>query len=180
MYINITNYKIYSGSGQESGSGQGSGSESTHNINDNMLNNIYEYDYSQDTYTTTNNRKKILFIFIGVAICFFIIIILYIYDSCYYFKYNYNINCEKIKNISNIKCIYCKIKCINYKNKILPNNIDDSDNDNDCVICLNNNDNKSITLLCNHRFHGKCINQWIQTSIDSNNIIHCPLCRVVI
>lgn len=174
MHININkNYSEYNNNietGYYSGSGSGSGSELDSN-----------FDYSQDSYTTTNFRKGIiLYIFIAFVICFCILIIPYIHDSCRIFKYNFDKKYKNIKKITNIKCIHCKLKYINYKNK---NKINPDDNNIDCdtcTICLTNNDKNSIKLLCNHSFHNDCINEWIQTSIDSGNTIQCPLCRVSI
>ena len=178
MHLNI-NYSEYN---IESGSGSGKNNYEYDYEYD------YNYDYGQETYTITNHRKVLVYIFIAFVICFWILIIPYLYDSCCYFKYKFNINFKKIKNITNAKCINCKLKYINYKNKnyknknknkIIPN--DDGDmNDDDCTICLSNNDKNSIILLCHHRFHSNCINQWIQTSIDNRNSIQCPLCRVTI
>jgi len=170
MHININkNYSEYNNIGSGSGSGSSSGSELDSH-----------FDYSQDSYTTTNFRKGILlYVFITFVMCFCIIIIPYIHDSCCYFKHKCNIKFKNIKKITNIKCIHCKLKYINYKNKNKINPDDDIDNDT-CTICLINNNKNSIKLLCNHSFHNDCINQWIQTSIESGNTIQCPLCRVSI
>lgn len=49
---------------------------------------------------------------------------------------------------------------------------------NDCVICLENINQKSkkISLLCDHIYHEKCISQ-LHDSCDVNLEIVCPICR---
>lgn len=44
-----------------------------------------------------------------------------------------------------------------------------------CSICLTDLKKDIKTLNCKHSFHEKCINEWINISI--NNISTCPLCR---
>ena len=43
--------------------------------------------------------------------------------------------------------------------------------ENDCSICFEELDNNPTTLMCGHKFHTNCINQWIP---NNNN---CPMCR---
>ena len=47
--------------------------------------------------------------------------------------------------------------------------------ENECSICLEDiHKNEEKILMCNHKFHKKCINKWTKI----NNI--CPLCRKII
>ena len=47
--------------------------------------------------------------------------------------------------------------------------------ENECSICLEDiHKNEEKVLMCNHKFHKKCINKWTKI----NNI--CPLCRKII
>jgi hypothetical protein len=51
---------------------------------------------------------------------------------------------------------------------------------NECSICLNemNEPNETTKLIyCNHTFHSECINNWINTCKKELKIITCPLCR---
>jgi hypothetical protein len=50
----------------------------------------------------------------------------------------------------------------------------------DCIICLEpvkKKSTSSVTLDCGHRFHRKCINNWIKTQYDSRLVIACPTCK---
>lgn len=40
-----------------------------------------------------------------------------------------------------------------------------------CSICLDSTDDKFIKTVCQHNFHEKCLQMWL----DKNNV--CPLCR---
>ena len=44
-------------------------------------------------------------------------------------------------------------------------------NENICIICLQDFENKKIKLNCNHYFHRKCINKWRKINDK------CPICR---
>jgi len=77
--------------------------------------------------------------------------------------------------------IYNELKNINIKINILKNsseigNIEKNiDNDLKCAICLRKislNKNFKVLPVCNHKFHIKCINNWL----DKNNT--CPCCRL--
>lgn len=47
-------------------------------------------------------------------------------------------------------------------------------NNQDCSICVEPlNDNIAIKLKCNHIFHQKCLQEWLQKSKNKD----CPLCR---
>jgi len=43
-----------------------------------------------------------------------------------------------------------------------------------CSICLDDNDNNSLTTSCNHRFHKICIEKW------NKHRPTCPCCRTCI
>jgi len=47
----------------------------------------------------------------------------------------------------------------------------DINNKIECPICLDKNDKLWVTTKCNHRFHGDCLNEWINISNT------CPICR---
>ena len=50
-----------------------------------------------------------------------------------------------------------------------------------CSICLDNNNNNSIQLLCSHEFHKKCIHTWIkQIKLNNTSEYNCPICRTII
>jgi hypothetical protein len=53
------------------------------------------------------------------------------------------------------------------------NDIELERNDNECTICLEDNDKLDLILPCMHKFHKECIQKWV----DSSNNKHCPLCR---
>jgi hypothetical protein len=77
--------------------------------------------------------------------------------------------------------IYNELKVLDIKINILKNsyeigkiekNLDDNIN---CAICLKKislNKNCKVLPVCNHKFHIKCINEWL----DKNN--SCPSCRL--
>jgi hypothetical protein len=44
----------------------------------------------------------------------------------------------------------------------------------ECVICLEDSDIDIIRLKCSHRFHKKCIEQWILQKKE------CPICSYII
>lgn len=58
--------------------------------------------------------------------------------------------------------------------------IDDSNDENACVICLENlNDEQSIRFHCGHIFHIHCILEWIYSLFVRNADISCPICRSI-
>jgi hypothetical protein len=77
--------------------------------------------------------------------------------------YNSDIESRLIPNLSQIDK-----KTISYEELLNDNN------DDDCTICLEefNNDDEIVKLKCNHLFHSKCIDDWIEKNQS------CPLCRV--
>lgn len=80
------------------------------------------------------------------------------------------------------------LKCFKRKNSVIPiqdnsvvdvlsNNWTDSNelenNKNECIICLENDNELDLTLPCMHRFHKKCVINWYK---QSNNL-WCPICK---
>jgi hypothetical protein len=67
---------------------------------------------------------------------------------------------------------------INYDGISIDNDDNISINSNDeekCSICLSKIDNYIYTnLSCNHKFHLKCINEWLKNSNE------CPLCKRIL
>ena len=52
--------------------------------------------------------------------------------------------------------------------------------DNDtCAICLeeDEDDNKMVKLSCNHKFHQKCIEDWVKVQHQTALIPQCAVCR---
>ena len=77
--------------------------------------------------------------------------------------YNSDIEARIIPNLSQIdKKTISYEELLNYFNNY------------DCTICLEefNNDEEIIKLKCNHLFHSKCIDDWIEKNQS------CPLCRI--
>ena len=77
--------------------------------------------------------------------------------------------------------IYEQLKNLDIKINILKNSSEigvikkNLDNNLKCSICLRKisiNKNYKVLFNCNHKFHIKCINQWL----DKNNT--CPCCRL--
>lgn len=77
--------------------------------------------------------------------------------------YDSDIEARLIPNVSQIDK-----KTISYEELLNDNN------DDDCTICLEefNNDEEIVKLKCNHLFHLKCIDDWIEKNQS------CPLCRL--
>jgi hypothetical protein len=51
--------------------------------------------------------------------------------------------------------------------------------DNCSICCKKHGKNCAISLSCSHSFGTKCFTQWIDTCIDSNTQVSCPLCRKI-
>ena len=55
----------------------------------------------------------------------------------------------------------------------------------ECSICLKNLNLFCVETPCNHVFHGKCLNKWLDRPLTSNNFVvvtsedrlKCPFCR---
>ena len=47
----------------------------------------------------------------------------------------------------------------------------------ECPICITDNNSHSISLTCNHTYHSKCINPWVQQCKILEKIPMCPLCN---
>jgi len=47
-----------------------------------------------------------------------------------------------------------------------------------CAICCKKHGSKcTLVLSCNHTFGIKCFHKWIDTCIDQQKVVTCPLCR---
>ena len=47
----------------------------------------------------------------------------------------------------------------------------------ECPICINENNSYSISLTCNHTYHSECINPWVHQCNTLEKIPMCPLCK---
>ena len=46
-----------------------------------------------------------------------------------------------------------------------------------CSICYEEDDEKTYTTKCNHKFHYKCLYKWLY---DYNEFKECPLCKTIL
>ncbi len=53
------------------------------------------------------------------------------------------------------------------------------DDTNDCVICLEALDDKTINYNCGHILHIKCLLNYVKSQLENNQDITCPICRNV-
>jgi len=66
--------------------------------------------------------------------------------------------------------------------KIIITNLEElkkEDNDT-CAICLeedDEDDNKMVKISCNHKFHQKCIEDWVKVQHQTGLIPQCAVCR---
>ena len=81
---------------------------------------------------------------------------------------------NNIPDLPNYTIIQNKI--IKIKEYTFNNELKSEDSDESCSICLENyKKNDTINILkCGHKYHEKCIDEWIGTSDN------CPLCRLSI
>jgi len=160
---------IFNRSGSESGSESGFGPEFNSSYESySAINNTY------DNYDNYDNESKVsvklIHILILIFICLVCVIIPFFYDDIIDFFFNIKSKCRTIN------CYSCK-KC-SIKPKIEPIFDDSLSKDTDmCTICLIVNNQKSITLCCEHRFHEACIRHWVDVSLKKYNNVPCPLCR---
>ena len=47
----------------------------------------------------------------------------------------------------------------------------------ECAICIADNNSNSISLKCNHGYHRECIRGWVQQCNKQENTPRCPLCK---
>jgi hypothetical protein len=142
------------------------------------FNSSYELYVNTRNTTSENYDKesgipiKLSYILILMTICLVCVIIPFFYDDLIDFFLNIKSKCRTIP--------FCKCKNFFIKSKIEPI-FDDcqticTDTDT-CTICLSVNNQKSITLRCDHKFHEACIKEWAYISYEKTNNAHCPLCR---
>ena len=65
---------------------------------------------------------------------------------------------------------FIDVRELNKKNKHLQKNTE-------CSVCLENATSNSVVLGCGHRFHTRCVNQWIEVQMSDTPHPTCPLCR---
>lgn len=49
-----------------------------------------------------------------------------------------------------------------------------------CPICLDVLSNDIQLLICNHKYHMICINDWINTNVRNIRNVSCPICNTII
>lgn len=100
-----------------------------------------------------------------------------------------DISISKIKKYINRKIIKYKNKEPKYivKGKLskkfikkLNSNNNQILNDNECPICLDTMNKSTIILNCGHKFHKKCLQNWVKTQTSNYTNPICPLDRIVI
>ena len=47
----------------------------------------------------------------------------------------------------------------------------------ECAICITDNNSNSISLKCSHGYHSDCIRGWVRQCNKQENIPRCPLCK---
>ncbi|GAG57095.1 unnamed protein product, partial [marine sediment metagenome] len=52
-----------------------------------------------------------------------------------------------------------------------------SANENQCSICLAENNATSVSLPCAHQFHNVCIKGWFDEKFNNDGLLTCPICR---
>lgn len=108
-----------------------------------------------------------MFLGIGIFMC--------ISNVFYKCKRKIKTKTEQNEDIKNNKLTK---KCINKLNK---ENKKFIDKECECSICLEsfdkNNDKNLVYLKCKHVFHKNCLQKWVGSQCEENNIINCPLCR---
>ena len=48
----------------------------------------------------------------------------------------------------------------------------------DCPICMEKLEHNIAVTACFHKFHFKCISEWIETNLKKNIICKCPCCNL--
>jgi hypothetical protein len=66
------------------------------------------------------------------------------------------------------KCCKTVVLSIQHTNEII---------NEECAICITDNNSNSISLNCNHTYHSKCIGPWIKQCNQIEQIPQCPLCK---
>lgn len=143
-----------------------------HNINDNIIPNLCMLLFLSFASYIAIIVLGILLAFIGYVFCACVIILLYIVcyilNSFNHLLYNHN-NHNNPNN--HIFPVYDHNPVINVEEINLEfTNVPPNDA---CAICMElpqPNDLWNV-LICKHKFHHQCINQWIR------RVMECPLCR---
>ena len=80
-------------------------------------------------------------------------------DSCHtFFKQEEHCN----------QCCKTSVLSIQHTNEII---------NEECAICITDNNSNSISLNCNHTYHSKCIGPWIKQCNQIEQNPQCPLCK---
>lgn len=155
---------------------------SEENIQNQNTNNIKNNDIytKDDTYTEEGKKNNAL---ISITIVFILIILIIIccsYGDCISEVCNYHINSvDRRIHIEPRHFLDWEVILENPKT-ISIENIEEKNN-KDCLICLEEfKKEDDINLLkCQHYFHQKCIQRWINTysSIEELKEKNCPICR---
>ena len=69
------------------------------------------------------------------------------------------------------QCCKTSVLSIQHTNEII---------NEECAICITDNNSNSISLNCNHTYHSKCIGPWIKQCNQIEQSPQCPLCKAVI
>ena len=136
------------------------------NNKDDYFNTDYEIIPYNNTGYYPYNDDYTNFFFMCI---YFLSILFIIRCTCYYYikcRYYYQNKSEQITLNTTPRFNYTK----------LDNGINIDDN---CSICLEKINKKSIKLNCNHIFHKKCITLWIKETNNNPDLeITCPLCKI--
>jgi hypothetical protein len=83
-------------------------------------------------------------------------------DSCdtFFKQEEYCAHCDQ--------CCKSSVLSIHHTNEII---------NEECAICITDNNSNSISLNCNHTYHSKCIGPWIKQCNQIEQIPQCPLCK---
>ena len=157
----------------ESGSGSGFESGFGPVFNSSSESYVISRNTTYDSYNTESNVPvRLIYTLILIFICLCCVIIPFFCDDMMYFCVNMKSKCRTIH--------LCSCKKCSIKPKIEPifDDCHSIDTATDiCTICLSVNNNKSVTLRCDHRFHEVCIKHWVDVSLKKYNNVPCPLCR---
>ena len=48
----------------------------------------------------------------------------------------------------------------------------------ECPICMEKLEHNIAVTACFHKYHFKCISEWINTNLQKNIICNCPCCNI--
>ena len=114
---------------------------------------IYYYNISDDHNNSKTFENSILSFFVSLFLMFFLI---FLVRCCVSLSKNYNRK-YKFRKLHNL-------------------NVNRDGINSECPICFEPVTDKFV-LECNHSFNKKCLQKWVETSIE-NNSFRCPLCNI--